>query len=63
MKDLSTFYIEIRENFLPEPLIITILLDSKTTKRTYHLCLENDPKLSEIEGKLNTLLFGWDKGL
>lgn len=62
MKDLSTFYVEIKEDFLPEPLILTILLDCKT-KRNYHLSLENDSKLSEFDGKLNTLLFGWDKSL
>lgn len=58
MKDLSSFYIEIREEFLPEPLIITILLDSKTSKRTFHLSIEKDPKLSSDETKLNHLLFG-----
>jgi len=52
VKDLSTFYVEIREEFLPEPLIITILLDSKTSKKTYHLSIEKDPKLSGEELKL-----------
>lgn len=29
-RNLSTFYIEIKEDFLPEPLILTILLDCRT---------------------------------
>lgn len=28
-KNLSSFYIEINEKFLPEPLILTVLLDCK----------------------------------
>lgn len=50
-RDLSTFYVEVRENFLPEPLILTILLDCKT-KKTYHLSIEKEPKLSPQETKL-----------
>ena len=29
-RDLSSFFVEIMVDFLPEPLILTILLDSKT---------------------------------
>ena len=43
IKDLSTFFVEIRETFLPEPLILTILLDCKTQKRTFHLSIEKSP--------------------
>jgi len=28
-KNLSSFYIEISESFLPEPLILTVLIDCK----------------------------------
>ena len=49
MRELSTFYVEIREDFLPEPLILTILLDCKTKNKTYHLSIEKDPKLSPQE--------------
>ena len=47
VRELSTFYIEIREDFLPEPLIITILLDAKTKNKVLHLSIEKEPKLSE----------------
>lgn len=53
---------EIREDFLPEPLILTVLLDAKTTKKTYHLSIEKEPKLTEDETKLTNLLFGGNKG-
>jgi len=52
MRELSTFYVEIREDFLPEPLILTILLDCKTKNKTYHLSIEKDPKLSPQETQL-----------
>lgn len=42
-RDLSSFFVEIFADFLPEPLILTILLDSKTEKK-YHLSIEKDPK-------------------
>jgi hypothetical protein len=58
VKDLSTFFVEIREDFLPEPLVITILLDSKTSNKTYHLSIEKDPKMSKEEAQLTQLLFG-----
>ena len=60
-KDASTFYVEIKEDFLPEPLILTILLDSKT-KSAYHLEIGKNVKLSEKEAKLNNFLFGGNKG-
>lgn len=54
---------EIRESFLPEPLILTILLDCKTkNKRAYHLSIEKDPKLSKDEASLMQHLFGGNKG-
>ena len=28
--DLSSFYVEVAEDFLPKPLVLTILLDCKT---------------------------------
>ena len=62
MRELSTFYVEIRENFLPEPLILTILLDCKTKNKTYHLSIEKEPKLTNQEAKLMTYLFGGNKG-
>jgi len=59
--DLSSFYVEIFVDFLPEPLILTILLDSKTAS-TYHLSIEKDPKPhpnDPAEAKtINELLFG-----
>lgn len=54
---------ELQEDFLPEPLILTVLLDSKTPL-TYHLAIEKTiagdaPRhLTEI----NNLLFGGNKG-
>ena len=58
---MSTFYVEIKEDFLPEPLILTILLDAKTDN-TYHLTIEKESKLTDKEAKLNNLLFGGNKG-
>jgi hypothetical protein len=46
-KDLSSFYVEIKEDFLPEPLILTVLLDCKTVNKTYHLSIEKEPKLTD----------------
>jgi hypothetical protein len=62
-RTLSSFYVELQEDFLPEPLILTVLLDSKTPT-AYHLSIEktavaNTPRhLTEI----NNLLFGGNKG-
>jgi hypothetical protein len=50
IRDLSTFYVELKESFLPEPLILTILLDCKSQRQTYHLSIEREPKLSPEEG-------------
>lgn len=60
-RELSSFYVEIRESFLPEPLILTILLDCKT-KRAYHLSIEKEPKLTPEESSLMQHLFGGNKG-
>ena len=62
-RTLSSFYVELQEDLLPEPLILTVLLDSKTPT-AYHLSIEktavaNTPRhLTEI----NNLLFGGNKG-
>jgi hypothetical protein len=61
MRELSTFYVEIREDFLPEPLILTILLDCKTKSKTYHLSIEKDPKLSPQESQLLQYIIGGNK--
>lgn len=37
-KDLSSFYVEIFEDFLPEPLVLTILMDAPTPQ-TFHLSI------------------------
>ena len=59
--DSIPFYVEIKEDFLPEPLILTILLDSKT-KNSFHLAIEKESKLSEKETKLTEYLLGGNKG-
>jgi hypothetical protein len=41
-RDLSSLYVEIHESFLPEPLILTILMESKNTP--YHLSVEKNKK-------------------
>lgn len=64
-KNLSSFYVEINQNYLPEPLILTILLDCKTqngTVKTYHLSIEKDPNLTQQESELASCLFGGNKG-
>ena len=61
MRQLSTFYVEIREDFLPEPLILTILLDCKTKSKTYHLSIEKDPKHSPQETQLLHYNIGGNK--
>jgi hypothetical protein len=62
-REISTFYVEIRESFLPEPLILTILLDCKTgTHKAYHLSIEKEPKLTTDEATLMQHLFGGNKG-
>jgi len=63
-RDLSSFFVEIFVDFLPEPLILTILLDSKT-EQNYHLSIEKDPKPHPNEPvnskTINELLFGGNK--
>ena len=63
-RDLSSFFVEIFVDFLPEPLILTILLDSKTGS-THHLSIEKDPKPHPNEPAdsktINELLFGGNK--
>ena len=49
-KSLSSFYVEIKQDYLPEPLILTILLDCRTQNevdKTYHLSIEREPKLTQ----------------
>jgi len=65
--ELSSFYIEIYEDFLPEPLIITVLLDSKCTKTQYHLSIEKNAKPmsatpTDKDVAMSHLLFGGNKG-
>jgi len=40
--DISSFFVELKVDFLPEPLILTILLDSKTPM-AHHLSIEKAP--------------------
>jgi len=42
--ELSSLYVEIHEQFLPEPLVLTILMETKLTP--YHLSIEKDSKAS-----------------
>lgn len=39
-KELSSLFVEVHEKFLPEPLVLTILMESKSTP--CHLCIERD---------------------
>ena len=64
-KSLSSFYLEIKLDFLPEPLILTILLDCKNqngSDKTYHMSIEKEPKNSKQEDELAAHLFGGNKG-
>ena len=61
-KNLCSFYVEIQQNYLPEPLILTILLDCNTQNKTYHLSIEKDPTLTSQESQLASYLFGGNKG-
>ena len=62
-KTLSSFYVELQEDFLPEPLILTVLLDSKTPL-TYHLSIEKSQPADTPKHlrAINNLLFGGNKG-
>ena len=46
--DISSFFVELFVDFLPEPLILTILLDSKTPQ-AHHISVEKSPKASVSE--------------
>lgn len=46
--DISSFFVELFVDFLPEPLILTILLDSKTAQ-AHHISVEKTPKISVSE--------------
>jgi len=55
--------VEIKEKYLPEPLILTILLDCKLQNNTVHLAIEKDHgRLTEQEQILSNYLFGGNKG-
>ena len=43
MTDISSFFVELSVDFLPEPLILTILLDSKTPL-AHHISIEKTNK-------------------
>jgi len=60
-KSLSSFFVEVREDFLPEPLILTVLLDS-ISKQAVHLSIEKNMKNSAVASELCSLLFGGNKG-
>lgn len=47
-KDLSSLFIELSLKFLPEPLILTVLLDSNTSATTYHLSIEKQVNKSTV---------------
>jgi len=38
---MSSFFVELRLDFLPEPLILTTLLEC-TSDKSYHLAIEKD---------------------
>lgn len=64
-KNLSSFYVEIIQDWLPEHLVLTVLLDCKTSNgqdTTYHLSIEKEPKLTSKESQLVSYLFGGNKG-
>ena len=60
-KNLSSFYVEIHPDYLPEPIILTVLLDTKGVQ--HHLSIEKTPqKRSEQENVLIENLLGGNKG-
>ena len=63
--DISSFFVELSVDFLPEPLILTILLDSKTPL-AHHISIEKNSKPSAqdtaISQQIRSLLFGGNKG-
>lgn len=46
--DISSFFVELSVDFLPEPLILTILLDSKTPL-AHHISIEKTVKVNASE--------------
>ncbi len=63
---VSSFFVELSFDFLPEPLILTILLDSKTPV-AHHISIEKNPKINAKEEPASTtqiksLLFSGNKG-
>lgn len=44
--NVSSFFVELFVDFLPEPLILTILLDSKTPV-AHHISIEKNPKTND----------------
>lgn len=42
-REVSSFFVELKVDFLPEPLILTILLDSKTPL-AHHISIEKAPQ-------------------
>ena len=59
-RKLSSFYVELHESFLPEPLILTILMESKSL--SYHLAIEKESAIANSNVKsasyqVNEVLF------
>ena len=65
LSDISSFFVELSVDFLPEPLILTILLDSKTPL-AHHISIEKNTKPNAQEpatsSEIRSLLFGGNKG-
>jgi len=63
-RELSSFYVEIKkDSLLPEPLLLTILLDCKTgshQQKAFHLAIEKGAKLTNEEASLLKYLIGKD---
>ena len=51
--DISSFFVELNVDFLPNPLILTILLDSKTPI-THHISIEKSTKLNKQEPEISS---------
>ena len=61
-QEISSFFVELFVEFLPEPLILTILLDSKTDV-AHHISIEKGAKTgAESSKQITNLLFGGKKG-
>lgn len=51
-RPLSSFYVDIKVGYLPEPLVLTILLDFNAqngSTKTFYLSIEKEPKQTELE--------------